>query len=92
MGCKRDFELLIHRMKTGGTTVPFRVIDQPLKLQREDWDRVVAVFVQGPAWQFKGWPLANGNPVDIFNRSERAIYCLFRLPFCQNRSHYNSTS
>jgi hypothetical protein len=28
-------------------------------------DRVVAVFVQGPAWQFKGWP-CNGNPVEIF--------------------------
>lgn len=28
-------------------------------------DRVVAVFVMGPAWQFKGWPW-NGNPVDIF--------------------------
>jgi len=31
-------------------------------------DRVVAVFVQGPAWQFKGWPW-NGNPVEIFSRS-----------------------
>ncbi|KAK2540392.1 hypothetical protein Q9233_001264 [Columba guinea] len=31
-------------------------------------DRVVAVFVQGPAWQFKGWPwlLPDGSPVDIF--------------------------
>jgi hypothetical protein len=29
----------------------------------------VAVFVQGPAWQFKGWPW-NGNPVEIFDRSE----------------------
>jgi hypothetical protein len=32
-------------------------------------DRVVAVFVQGPAWQFKGWP-CNGNPVEIFVRSK----------------------
>ena len=31
-------------------------------------DRVVAVFVQGPAWQFKGWPW-NGSPVEIFSRS-----------------------
>uniref|UniRef100_A0A672S4W2 Parafibromin-like n=1 Tax=Sinocyclocheilus grahami TaxID=75366 RepID=A0A672S4W2_SINGR len=30
--------------------------------------RPVAVFVQGPAWQFKGWPwlLPDGSPVDIF--------------------------
>ena len=33
---------------------------------------MVAVFVQGPAWQFKGWPwlLNDGSPVDIFTRSE----------------------
>lgn len=36
-------------------------------------DRVVAVFVQGPAWQFKGWPwlLPDGSPVDIFAKSKR---------------------
>ena len=28
---------------------------------------MVAVFVQGPAWQFKGWPW-DGNPVEIFAR------------------------
>lgn len=33
---------------------------------------MVAVFVQGPAWQFKGWPwlLPDGSPVDIFAKSE----------------------
>ncbi|KAK6302367.1 hypothetical protein J4Q44_G00267220 [Coregonus suidteri] len=42
--------------------------NEPLKLAPQDWDRVVAVFVQGPAWQFKGWPwlLPDGSPVDIF--------------------------
>ena len=30
-------------------------------------DRVVGVFVQGPAWQFKGWPWS-GNPVEIFTK------------------------
>ena len=64
---QRDPELLIQRKKPDGTTVPYRVIDNPLKLQPTDWDRVVAVFVQGPAWQFKGWPW-NGNPVEIFSR------------------------
>lgn len=42
-----------------------RVIDSPQKLAPADWDRVVAVFVMGPAWQFKGWPWS-GNPVEIF--------------------------
>ncbi|KAK3590593.1 hypothetical protein CHS0354_001618 [Potamilus streckersoni] len=66
-GAKRDNEVLIQRRKPNGTTVPYRIIDNPLKLQAEDWDRVVAVFVQGPAWQFKGWPWG-GNPTEIFSR------------------------
>ncbi|XP_053210636.1 parafibromin-like [Panonychus citri] len=64
----RDNEILIQRRKQGEiTTVPYRVINNILKLGEGDWDRVVAVFVQGPAWQFKGWPW-EGNPVDIFSR------------------------
>lgn len=63
----RDGEILIQRRKLNETTpVPYKVIDNPVKLAPEDWDRVVAVFVQGPAWQFKGWPW-NGNPVEIFS-------------------------
>uniref|UniRef100_A0A7N8XHW1 Parafibromin n=1 Tax=Mastacembelus armatus TaxID=205130 RepID=A0A7N8XHW1_9TELE len=75
-GIPRDNEVLLQRrrdqIQPGGTTqsvtAPYRVIDQPLKLAPQDWDRVVAVFVQGPAWQFKGWPwlLPDGSPVDIF--------------------------
>ncbi|KAG1969223.1 parafibromin [Rhinichthys klamathensis goyatoka] len=76
LGIQRDNEVLLQRRKdqvqpggaTLSVTVPYRVIDQPLKLAPQDWDRVVAVFVQGPAWQFKGWPwlLPDGSPVDIF--------------------------
>ncbi|XP_012494395.1 PREDICTED: parafibromin [Propithecus coquereli] len=75
-GCQRENEILIQRRKDqlqpGGTaisvTVPYKVVDQPFKLMPQDWDQVVAVFVQGPAWQFKGWPwlLPGGSPVDIF--------------------------
>ncbi|XP_015921054.1 parafibromin [Parasteatoda tepidariorum] len=66
-GCKRENEVLIQRRKEGGLSVPYRVIDNPSKLVDDEWDRVVAVFVQGPAWQFKGWPW-NGNPVEIFTK------------------------
>lgn len=66
-GARRDNEVLIQRRKDGGLTVPYRIIDNPAKLTPDDWERVVAVFVQGPAWQFKGWPW-NGNPTDIFAR------------------------
>lgn len=48
-------------------TVPYRVIDNPTKLTAQDWNRVVGVFVMGPAWQFKGWPW-DGNPVEIFSK------------------------
>jgi len=66
-GGKRDNELLIQRRKEGGLTVPYRVLDNPGKLTNAEWDRVVAVFVMGQAWQFKGWPW-DGSPVEIFSK------------------------
>lgn len=54
--------------------MPYRVTDNPSKLNYADWDRVVAVFAMGPAWQFKGWP-HEGNPVEIFNRSKLCNNC-----------------
>ncbi|CAK9291760.1 unnamed protein product [Gordionus sp. m RMFG-2023] len=66
-GSIRENDVLIQRIKDGGLSFPYRIIDNPLKLSAQDWDRVVAVFVQGPAWQFKGWPW-DGNPVEIFSK------------------------
>lgn len=57
-------------------SVIIRVIDSPQKLAPADWDRVVAVFVMGPAWQFKGWPW-NGNPVEIFVQGELNLNSMF---------------
>ncbi|KAF4524055.1 hypothetical protein B566_EDAN013209 [Ephemera danica] len=74
-GAKRDNEVLLQRRKEGALTVPYRIIDSPQKLSPADWDRVVAVFVMGPAWQFKGWPW-DGNPVEIFSK-----VCAFHLKF-----------
>ena len=44
----------------------FKLIDDIQRLnERPDyWDRVVAVFVSGQTWQFKGWKWT--APVDIF--------------------------
>ncbi|XP_066153206.1 parafibromin [Euwallacea fornicatus] len=64
-GGKRDNEVLIQRQKNG-QTVPYRVVDNTSKLSPSDWDRVVAVFVMGPAWQFKGYPW--DSPVEIFDK------------------------
>ncbi|XP_066293579.1 parafibromin-like [Branchiostoma lanceolatum] len=86
MGMKKENEVLLQRRKEvvqpGGVaqtvTVPYRVIDTPNKLTGDEWERVVAVFCQGPAWQFKGWPwlLPDGSPVDIFCRI-RAFHLKF---------------
>ncbi|ELK32347.1 Catenin alpha-3 [Myotis davidii] len=53
-------------------TVLGRAGDRPLTLRPQDWDPVMAVIVQGPAWQFKGWPwlLPHGSPVDMFVKSK----------------------
>lgn len=74
-GYARDNEILLQRRKEGNITVPYRVIDNPSKLSPQDWNRVVAVFVMGPAWQFKGWPW-NGNPVEIFSQSKFVLHTL----------------
>lgn len=71
-GAIRVNELLLQRRKEGNMTVPYRVIDNPSKLSAQDWSRVVAVFVMGPAWQFKGWPW-DGNPVEIFSQSKSTM-------------------
>lgn len=63
----RDSEILIQRKKSDGSIALYKIIDNPVKLDAEDWNRVVAVFVQGPAWQFKGWPWG-GSPVEILSR------------------------
>lgn len=77
LGAIKETEVLLQRKKDiilnqqpQTVTVPLRVVDQPLKLSPSDWNRVVAVFVQGPLWQFKGWPsvLPDGSPVDIFTK------------------------
>jgi parafibromin len=71
-GAKWCNKILLQRQK-GVFTVPYQVIDNPQKLRSEDWDRVVAVFVMGSAWQFKGWPWG-GNPVEIFSKSKANIF------------------
>lgn len=73
-GSARENEVLLQRVKEGNTTVPYRIIDNPTKLTAQDWQRVVAVFVMGPAWQFKGWPW-DASPVEIFSKSKfRLVY------------------
>ncbi|KAI4459288.1 cdc73 domain protein [Holotrichia oblita] len=80
-GARRDNEVLLQRQKNG-ISVPYRVVDNPAKLSPSDWDRVVAVFVMGPAWQFKGYPWE--NPVEIFDK-----VCAFHLKYDEMRLDAN---
>ena len=70
---RRENEVLLQIQKNGAT-VPYRVIDNPLKLKDDEWDRVVAVFVQVYLIKFKFYwlffraPLGNsraGNGMEI---------------------------
>lgn len=44
----------------------FRFIDNPTRLSKEDWKRVVCVMTGSQAWQFRGWRIS--NPTDLFSR------------------------
>ncbi|KAH9596572.1 accessory factor associated with RNA polymerase II [Schistosoma haematobium] len=70
---RRENEILIQRHKSDGRTVPYRVVDQPNKLLLDEWNRVVAVFVQGQAWQFKGWPISS-DPAVIFSQKKEKVW------------------
>jgi parafibromin len=52
--------------KTGEITI-YQVIDSIDRLKDEEWKQVVAVFVSGQHWQFKGWKWE--QPVDLFENS-----------------------
>lgn len=74
-----DSEVLI-RYKQNERTISFKAINNVSKLSAEDWERVVAVFVQGPRWQFKNWPIMeNDDPNTIFRK-----ICAFHIKW-ENR-------
>lgn len=50
---------LMFNKKIRGKIVTFEVYDQTFSFSKAHWRRTVAVFVQGPRYQFKDWPMAN---------------------------------
>jgi len=44
----------------------YMVIDNPTKLTKEEWSRVIAIFVTGQEWQFRGW--FDENPTHVLNK------------------------
>ncbi len=51
----------------GAKRLHYKVLDDPSGLNPEDWSRVVAVFVSGQDWQFRGWKYS--DPVNLFQHS-----------------------
>mmetsp|Transcript_47301 Transcript_47301/g.151565 ORF Transcript_47301/g.151565 Transcript_47301/m.151565 type:complete len:465 (+) Transcript_47301:101-1495(+) len=45
--------------------IPYQILDKPPPAKSPDWKRVVAVFVQGKEWQFKGWPFEGADKGDL---------------------------
>lgn len=64
----KESELSIKKSFRGGSSVNFRVIDSPQQLSDSEWSNVIAVFVSGHKWQFKGWKW--NEPVDLFAKTK----------------------
>jgi len=64
-GARKAAVITVERMMPKGEMQRFEIIENPATLTKaEDWRRIVAVFAQGPTWQFKGWKW--NKPVQIF--------------------------
>lgn len=90
-GVKESTITIEHSSGSSKAKSAFQIVDNPTRLSIEDWNRVKAVFVQGPAWQFKGWKWE--NPVDLFQngiytRLSTSIICLV----CGYYVHYEDTA
>ncbi len=64
----------------------YHVIDSVDRMKPTDWDRVVAIFVTGQKWQFRGWRWE--EPVDIFSRSTLFNVYLFHIDWFSERFLY----
>ena len=71
---RESFMLFQHTDTTTGKVKVFKLMDNPTTLSSEDWHRVVAVFVSGQTWQFKGWKWS--SPVELF-KNVMGIYLTF---------------
>jgi parafibromin len=74
-GASREASVLLKRTDpVTGSVKMYKLMDNPATLSSDDWERVVAVFVSGMAWQFKGWKWP--NPVDLF-KNVMGVYLTF---------------
>ena len=64
-GIKRKPDLKLTRRNRDGSQIEFVIKDNVNNMDTGDWERVVAVFATGQAWQFKGWKF--NTPGDVFS-------------------------
>lgn len=89
----KDCEIITHK-KEDGKNQQFKIVDNINKMLPQDWDRVVAVFAQGPQWQFKGWPFGTTNPPnpgDIFSKVKGFHLKMYGNPVDPNISKWSVT-
>lgn len=67
MNGKKPSIITINRKKSSNETLSYFVTDSASKLRPQDWKRVIAVFAQGVAWQFKDWPEPFNTPAQLFS-------------------------
>lgn len=67
---QRRKDVIQRKVDTGEAKVAivYTVLDDPTVLSKEDWQRVVAVFVTGQTWQFNRWPEGYREPVELFSQ------------------------
>ena len=70
----RPKRVTVSRTDSRGNKCSYHITDNAGALEWRDWLKVVAVFAEGPEWQFKGWkwgeptkqaPGPDGKPVDV---------------------------
>lgn len=71
-GMAKKVDIVFVQRKMGRERpVPYEVRDKIVGLTSKDWERVVAIFVLGKDWQFKGWPFS--DRVEIFNKCKSVV-------------------
>lgn len=82
-GMAKKVDIVFVQRKMGRERpVPYEVRDKIVGLTSKDWERVVAIFVLGKDWQFKGWPFS--DRVEIFNKCKSVSSLQKRLFYFRN--------
>lgn len=82
-GCAKVSSATFMRTADRSTPVEYMVTDKAPPEKSPDWQRVVAVVVQGAKWQFKDWPYKGAKEGDLAEAFNRV--CGFYLHFADEK-------